>query len=112
MTRGDWGIRLLMVTLGLWVLLRSVNKDSSGRTLIDHILGNPATTNSGTQPFGAATAGISGSQGLAGQAFRAITGIASAPADNSRSAAAISSAIQGTAAAIKAGTKTAKAATS
>lgn len=39
------GRGLLMIVLGLWLLMRTVNQDSSGRTLIDHILGRkPATT--------------------------------------------------------------------
>lgn len=37
------GTKLLGIVLGLWVLLRAVNKDSSGRTLIDHIVGNKAS---------------------------------------------------------------------
>lgn len=37
------GTKLLAIVLGLWVLLRSVNKDASGRTLIDHIIGNQAS---------------------------------------------------------------------
>ena len=35
--------RILAVVLGLWLLLRSVNSDSTGRTLIDYIIGNKAT---------------------------------------------------------------------
>lgn len=37
------GTRLLALVLGFWVLMRSVNADATGRTLIDHILGNKAT---------------------------------------------------------------------
>jgi len=53
MTGQDWGIRLLMITIGLWVILRSVTKDQSGRTLIDHILGKPADTGFQLQQAGA-----------------------------------------------------------
>lgn len=33
------GTGLLMLVVGFWVLMRSVNADVTGRTLIDHILG-------------------------------------------------------------------------
>jgi hypothetical protein len=35
--------RLLAALLGFWILMRSVNNDSTGRTLIDRIVGNKAS---------------------------------------------------------------------
>jgi hypothetical protein len=37
------GTRLLAAVIGLWFLMRAVNKDSTGRTLIDKIVGNKAS---------------------------------------------------------------------
>lgn len=37
------GQGILMIVIGLWLILRTVNKDSTGRTLIDHITGTPAS---------------------------------------------------------------------
>lgn len=45
MTGGDTGIRLLLTILGFWIVMRSVNKDASGRTLIDRILGQSGGAN-------------------------------------------------------------------
>jgi hypothetical protein len=49
------GQGLLMIVLGVWLLLRTVTRDSSGRTLIDHVLGAKSQTagaSSGTVQFG------------------------------------------------------------
>jgi biotin carboxyl carrier protein len=37
------GTRLLAAVIGFWVLMRAVNKDATGRTLIDHVLGRSAS---------------------------------------------------------------------
>lgn len=48
--------RILAAVLGLWLLLRSVNSDSTGRTLIDYIIGNKATKSPYlSQPLSTAT---------------------------------------------------------
>jgi hypothetical protein len=47
---GISGQGILMIVVGLWLLLRTVNKDSSGRTLIDHIVGQPAQNALGPAP--------------------------------------------------------------
>lgn len=44
------GIKLLAAVLGFWVIMRSVNKDSSGRTLIDHLLGQSGGANQPIAP--------------------------------------------------------------
>lgn len=54
---GDAGIRVLLIVLGFWIVMRSVNKDASGRTLIDHILGQAGGAN---QQLPASTGGSSG----------------------------------------------------
>jgi hypothetical protein len=45
------GQGLLMIVLGVWIILRSVTRDSTGRTLINHILGTNPTTQ--TDPLAA-----------------------------------------------------------
>lgn len=50
----DAGIKLLAAVIGFWMVMRAVNRDSSGRTLIDHILGQSATANQ-ILPAGAAS---------------------------------------------------------
>src|SRR5438105_1962461 len=35
--------RVLAAIVGLWILMRSITSDSTGRTLIDHLLGNKAS---------------------------------------------------------------------
>ena len=40
--QGLSGQGLLMIVVGVWVILRTVTKDGSSRTLVDHILGKPA----------------------------------------------------------------------
>ncbi len=37
------GVRILIAVLGFWLIMRSVNSDASGRTLVDRILGNKAS---------------------------------------------------------------------
>lgn len=37
------GTRLLLLVFGFWLLMRSINRDATGRTLVDHLLGNTAT---------------------------------------------------------------------
>jgi hypothetical protein len=37
------GVRLLAAVLGFWILMRGINKDASGRTLIDKLVGNKAS---------------------------------------------------------------------
>jgi hypothetical protein len=101
MSQGDWGIRMLMVTLGLFVILRSVNKDGSGRTLIDHLLGNPAgTTATNTNATAAAAAANAAAPSAVGVGVSQ-AGSATAGAD------AISQAIAATANAIKGTTRVA-----
>lgn len=39
------GIKLLAAVIAFWVLMRAVNRDSSGRTLVDHILGQAGGAN-------------------------------------------------------------------
>lgn len=45
MSDGTAGVRLLLVVLGFWIVMRSVNKDAGGQTLIDHILGQSGGAN-------------------------------------------------------------------
>lgn len=44
-TESNTGVRLLVLVIGFWIVMRTVNKDSSGRTLIDHILGQSGGAN-------------------------------------------------------------------
>lgn len=46
------GRGLLMMIVGFWLIMRTVNQDSTGRTLVDHILGNPPTTTTNTGALG------------------------------------------------------------
>jgi hypothetical protein len=43
-TGGVSGQGLLMIVVGAFLILRTVTKDSSGRTLIDHILGTKSSS--------------------------------------------------------------------
>jgi hypothetical protein len=53
--------RLLAAVLGFWLLMRAVNADSSGRTLIDRLLGNKSTKS----PYLQMTAPVSSQVGSA-----------------------------------------------
>lgn len=35
-------VGILLAAVGLWLIMRTVNKDSSGRTLVDRVLGQGA----------------------------------------------------------------------
>lgn len=35
-------VGLVLLLVGVWLILRTVNKDSSGRTLVDRFTGAPA----------------------------------------------------------------------
>lgn len=41
----DAGVKILAAVLGFWLIMRAVNKDATGRTLIDHILGQSGGAN-------------------------------------------------------------------
>jgi hypothetical protein len=41
----DAGVKLLAAVIGFWVIMRAVNRDASGRTLVDHILGQSGGAN-------------------------------------------------------------------
>lgn len=43
--QGNAGTLLLSGLIGFWLVMRSANRDSSGRTLIDHILGQSGGAN-------------------------------------------------------------------
>jgi hypothetical protein len=59
------GLRLLLIVLGFWVVMRAVNKDASHRTLVDYILGQGGG-NPGTIPTETLTAGSIAPAGVAG----------------------------------------------
>lgn len=49
------GVKVLAAVIGFWMIMRAINRDSSGRTLIDHVLGqgggaNQAATSSTSTP--------------------------------------------------------------
>jgi hypothetical protein len=53
---------LLLAVVGLWVLLRTINADSTGRTLVDHLIGNKAKkTPASALPAAAAATGVGAS---------------------------------------------------
>lgn len=45
MSDGNGGIKLLAAVLGFWLIMRSINKDATGRTLVDHLLGQHGGAN-------------------------------------------------------------------
>lgn len=59
---GTGGIKLLAAVLGFWVIMRTLNKDATGRTLVDRLLGQsgganqpisvPAPPGSASNPIG------------------------------------------------------------
>lgn len=68
------GIKLLAGLVGFWLVMRAVNRDASGRTLIDHLLGQSGGANQ-------LLPGVSGAPGLpsaaaANAATGASTGLA------------------------------------
>jgi hypothetical protein len=52
-TDNSTGLRLLLIVLGFWVVMRAVNKDSSGRTLVNYLTGSSGSS-TGLLPTGAA----------------------------------------------------------
>lgn len=77
------GVRsgVLLFVLGLWVLTRTVNKDASGRTLIDHILGKlPSGSSSSSASKSASNAAYTQPLLLPSQSVASIGAAAAAPA--------------------------------
>jgi biotin carboxyl carrier protein len=48
------GIKLLAAVIGFWILMRALNRDATGRTLVDHILGQSGSANAALTPPGSA----------------------------------------------------------
>jgi hypothetical protein len=56
----DAGVKLLAAVIGFWVIMRAVNRDASGRTLVDHILGQSGGANQLLPPGAPGTASLAG----------------------------------------------------
>lgn len=88
-TDSGTGLRLLLLVLGFWLIMRSVSKDSNGLTLIDRIVGNKssnspllATGSGAIGTLGSATTGVasgvaSGATGVSSAGTGAAAGIVS-----------------------------------
>jgi hypothetical protein len=68
------GIKLLAAIIGFWIIMRAVNKDASGRTLVDHLLGQSGGANQPI-PVNAAGAPASGILGAVAGAAASVKGV-------------------------------------
>lgn len=81
------GTRVLAAVLGFWILMRAINKDSTGRTLIDHLLQRPASQSpllSAALPSSSTSSSTAGTGSVLASLFPAGTSITPKRQDQGR----------------------------